>query len=261
MKVVAVLGGGPAGASAAERLAGAGLRTIIIDEKLAWEKPCGGGITYKAYSQYPYLIENDTPKKMVTDTLLAAPKSGVFKMALTRPLVIYSRIDLNGMLLRRAEAAGAEIEKERVMGLDRNGSGWRIRTRSSRIDADYCVVATGARNPLRDVGTQYTAEDTMYALGYWVPSDRRISTFSSCRIWKVIFGCSRERVIFRWASAGRVNRRSAFACGWNGTWTRRAFAGEMPDFTGTCCPRWDLAAGGTTAWRAMAGSPWAMPED
>ena len=63
MKSVAVLGGGPAGATVAERLASAGLKTIVIDEKLAWEKPCGGGLTYKAYTQYPYLIENDTPKK------------------------------------------------------------------------------------------------------------------------------------------------------------------------------------------------------
>ncbi len=63
MKTVAVLGGGPAGASAAERLAGAGLRTIVFDEKLAWEKPCGGGITYKAYQQYPYLLANRHPKK------------------------------------------------------------------------------------------------------------------------------------------------------------------------------------------------------
>ncbi len=75
MKTVAVLGGGPAGATAAERLARAGLRTIVLDEKLAWEKPCGGGITYKAYSQYPYLLENDTPKKFVTDTFIAAPQS------------------------------------------------------------------------------------------------------------------------------------------------------------------------------------------
>jgi flavin-dependent dehydrogenase len=172
MKTVAVLGGGPAGATAAERLARSGLKTIILDEKLAWEKPCGGGITYKAYSQYPYLLDNNTPKRIVTDTMLAAPKSGAFKMQLTRPLVIYSRIDLNGMLLNRAEAAGVQIEKERVLGLDRGSNNWRIRTRSGIIDADYCVIATGARNPLRDVGTQYTAEDTMYALGYWVTSDQ-----------------------------------------------------------------------------------------
>lgn len=172
MKTVAVLGGGPAGASAAERLASAGLRTIVLDEKLAWEKPCGGGVTYKAYSQYPYLLHNDAPKKLVTDTTLAAPRSGAYKMALTHPLVIYSRLDLNGMLLQRAAAAGAEIEKTRVLSLDRTSAGWNIRTRTGRIDADYCVIATGARNPLRDVGTQYTAQDTMYALGYYVPVDQ-----------------------------------------------------------------------------------------
>lgn len=172
MKSVAVLGGGPAGSTTAERLARAGLKTMIIDEKLAWEKPCGGGITYKAYSQYPYLIENDTPKRFVSDTLIAAPKSGAFKMSLTRPLLIYSRMDLNGMLLDRAEAAGTEILQERVLGLDRKANGWSIRTRSGKLEADYCVIATGARNPLREVGTQYTAQDTMYALGYWVPTEQ-----------------------------------------------------------------------------------------
>ncbi len=173
MKTVAILGGGPAGSSAAERLARGGLRTILLDEKLAWEKPCGGGITYKAYSQYPYLMENDKPKRLVSDTYLAAIPSGSVKMSLTHPLVIYSRIVLNRMLLERAECAGVQIEQERVLGIDRQAAGWKIRTRHGSIDADYCVVATGARNPLRSVGTQYTAQDTMYALGYYVPSQRQ----------------------------------------------------------------------------------------
>jgi geranylgeranyl reductase family protein len=172
MKTVVVLGGGPAGSSTAERLAHAGLRTIILDEKLAWEKPCGGGLTYKAYSQYPYLMENETPKKLVTETFLAAPKAGSVKMALDHPLVIYSRYDLNSLLLHRAEAAGAEIEKTRVLGIERHSGGWKIRTRSGAIDADFCVVATGARNSLREVGTRYTAGDTMYALGYYVPDQQ-----------------------------------------------------------------------------------------
>jgi len=170
MKRVAVLGGGPAGAFTAERLASAGLQTLVFDEKLAWEKPCGGGLTYKAYHQYPFLIENETPKKIVTDTYLAAPKAGAVKMGLSRPLVIYSRFDLNRMLLSRAEQAGAQLEKTRVLEIARSGPGWLLKTQHGSLDADFCVVATGARNSLRNVGTQWTANDTMYALGYYVPS-------------------------------------------------------------------------------------------
>ncbi len=40
------------------------------------------------------------------------------------------------------------------------------------IDADFCLVATGARNPLRCAGTTLTAQDTMLALGYFVPGTR-----------------------------------------------------------------------------------------
>src|SRR5216683_64320 len=103
MKRIAILGGGPAGAFAAEQLASAGLSVVLMDEKLAWEKPCGGGLTYKAYSQYPFLIE-----------------------------------------------------KTRVNGMARQGGRWILRTAGGTVDADFCIVATGARNPLREVGTQLT---------------------------------------------------------------------------------------------------------
>jgi geranylgeranyl reductase family protein len=172
MKRVAVLGGGPAGAFAAHRLASAGLDTVIIDEKLAWEKPCGGGLTYKAYKQYPFLIENKTPKRFVTETWLAAPKTGAVKMHLSQPLVIYSRFELNRMLLDRAEQAGAQIEKTRVLEMRRSGAKWQLKTRHGEMDADFCVVATGARNPFRQVGTQLTRNDAMVALGYYVPSNQ-----------------------------------------------------------------------------------------
>jgi geranylgeranyl reductase family protein len=172
MKHVAVLGGGPAGAHTAERLAAAGLRVTLLDEKLAWEKPCGGGITYKAYHQYPFLLNNNTPKKFVSETYLEAAKTGRVRMELNQPLLIYSRQELNGMLLRRAEEAGAQIEKTRVLEVTPTSGGWRIRTRHGALEADYCVVATGARNPLKDLGTVYSAEDSCVALGYYVPSEQ-----------------------------------------------------------------------------------------
>jgi geranylgeranyl reductase family protein len=172
MKRVAILGGGPAGAFAAEKLASAGLDVLVFDEKLAWEKPCGGGLTHKAYSQYPFLIENSTPKRLITETTLAASRGGEVSLKLDDPLLIYSRLDLNRMLLERAERAGAQIEKARVLEMSRYGRGWQLRTSSGIEHADFCIVATGARNALAEVGTELTAEDTMSALGYYVAGDQ-----------------------------------------------------------------------------------------
>lgn len=168
MKPVAILGGGPAGSTCAERLAASGLDVVLFDEKLAWEKPCGGGITHKAYSKYPYLLDNDTPKQLIDSTVLMSPHSGNAQLALGHPLLIYSRLDLNDMLLRRASRAGAKLEKTRVLDIGRSNGGWRIRTREGSLDASFCVVATGARNPLRNVGTAFTSDDTMCAMGYYV---------------------------------------------------------------------------------------------
>ena len=172
MKRVAILGGGPAGAFAAAQLASAGLSVQLFDEKLAWEKPCGGGLTYKAYSQYPFLLDNPTPKRLVTETVLAAPHAGEVVLKLDEPLLIYSRHDLNKLLLDRAGDAGAQIEKTRVLEIERGASGWKLRTGGGTAEADFCVVATGARNPLRDVGTELGPQDVMSALGYFVPGSQ-----------------------------------------------------------------------------------------
>jgi flavin-dependent dehydrogenase len=58
MAEIAIVGGGPSGAMCGEQLARAGHKVQIFDEHLAWEKPCGGGLTYKAYRDYPFLIDS-----------------------------------------------------------------------------------------------------------------------------------------------------------------------------------------------------------
>ncbi len=170
---VAVLGGGPAGAFAAERLAAGGAKVTLLDEKLAWEKPCGGGLTYKAYQQYPFLVENDSAKRQVTETVMSAPGAAEVALKLEHPIVIYSRKALNALLLRRAESAGAQLEKTRVTAVERNEAGWSVSTKDGKLHADHCVLALGARNPLREQGTQLGPNDTMIALGYYVPGERK----------------------------------------------------------------------------------------
>jgi flavin-dependent dehydrogenase len=172
MQRVAILGGGPAGAFAAAQLASAGLCVQLFDEKLAWEKPCGGGLTYKAYSRYPFLLDNPTPKRLVGETVLAAPNAGEVTLQLHQPLLIYSRLDLNRLFLERAERAGAQIEKARILSLHRSASRWQLRTNAGTSEADFCIVATGARNPLRQLGTDLRPVDTMSALGYYVPGSQ-----------------------------------------------------------------------------------------
>jgi flavin-dependent dehydrogenase len=125
-------------------------------------------LTYKAYHRYPFLLDNPYPKRFVSDTLLSAPGAGAARLSLSQPLVIYSRLDLNRLLLERAERAGAGIEKARVLEVLRHGAGWRLRTSGGALDADFCIIATGARNSLHDFGTRWSAENTMRAMGYYV---------------------------------------------------------------------------------------------
>jgi geranylgeranyl reductase family protein len=171
VRTVAVLGGGPAGAMAARRLAEGGIRAVLFDEKMAWEKPCGGGVTYKAYQRYPFLLEG-CRHRSISRTCLHSEEAGAARLTLDKPMLIFSRRELNQLLLDRAAAAGAELRRERVLGLDRAGEGWRVRTMQGVFAAEFAIVAMGARNPLRDVGTAFTAGDSMTALGYYVPREQ-----------------------------------------------------------------------------------------
>jgi flavin-dependent dehydrogenase len=64
---------------------------------------------------------------------------------------------------------GARLMKERVQGLKRSaGGGWTVQTRTGPHNADYVIVAMGARNPLKEFGSEFAPGDTMTALGYHV---------------------------------------------------------------------------------------------
>jgi len=181
MHEIAIVGGGPAGALCGERLASAGFSVSIYDEHLAWEKPCGGGLTQKALRAYPFLSQGPQPKRFVSACELVSSSGKRALLSLDRPIVIYSRKILNGLLLDRAAAAGCEIIRARVTQVDTNGSGVRLAAGGREARADFVVLAAGARNPLLPGTTPLTQQDLDITVGYFVPipSDRIIVKFLS----------------------------------------------------------------------------------
>src|SRR5215471_15082177 len=143
---VAIIGAGPAGSLAAARLARAGHCVFLLDEKMAWEKPCGGGITHKAIAQYPFLAEAQIERNWVAQCEIVSPDGRRVQFALDQPIAIFSRRVLNGLLLDMAIQAGAKFCHMRVISIAGTPGSWRLRGSDGEIQAEYLIIATGARN-------------------------------------------------------------------------------------------------------------------
>jgi geranylgeranyl diphosphate/geranylgeranyl-bacteriochlorophyllide a reductase len=166
---VAIVGGGPAGAFAAELLARSGRKVLLIEEKLAWEKPCGGGITDKALTRYPFLREAPVERNWVDECEFISPSGRRAYLELDRPIAIFSRHVLNGLMLEGARQAGAELLQERVTAIHGTAGDWQLTTRSGQFHAEYLVLAAGGRNPFRALFAQpFKPDDLMATAGYYV---------------------------------------------------------------------------------------------
>jgi flavin-dependent dehydrogenase len=171
MKEIAIVGGGPAGALCGERLASRGFNVTIFDERLAWEKPCGGGLTHKAIEAYPFLLDSPEPKKIIRTAELISGGGHRARFEMNRPIVIYARKVLNGLLLDRAIAAGCAAICSRVTSVDTDGPQVRLIAGGEERRSDFVVLAAGARNQLLPGTTALGAKDLEVTLGYFVPTE------------------------------------------------------------------------------------------
>ena len=167
---IAIVGGGPAGALAGALLATGGRRVLLFDDKLAWEKPCGGGLTYKALKRYPFLNAAQAERNSIEHCELVSPSGQRVRLHLRYPLAIFSRFVLNGLLLERARHAGVELRQERVNRIWGAGGDWQLATPQGEYRASYLVLAAGARSPFRaQFLPPISVDDLMVTAGYLIP--------------------------------------------------------------------------------------------
>jgi geranylgeranyl diphosphate/geranylgeranyl-bacteriochlorophyllide a reductase len=169
MADIAIVGGGPSGAMCGEQLARAGHTVELFDEHLAWEKPCGGGLTHKAVKCYPFLLDNPYPKKLVHSVELISSNDQRATLDMSHPIVIYSRTVLNGMLLNRAAEAGCKIRRSHVFGVDTSTTKPRYCVEGEWKTADFLVLAAGARNQLLPETRPLQRDELEITQGYFVP--------------------------------------------------------------------------------------------
>jgi geranylgeranyl reductase family protein len=169
---VLIVGAGPAGSFAAEKLAQGGARVALFDGRPEGEpKACGGGVTAKALKAWPHLL--GAVGRTVDELDMYSPSGKRLHMKLEEPFAIYSRVAFDSYLRDRALAAGAEVlfEKITARGMTRTVNGWTLHGRNNSAWAGKILVgADGANSAIaKKLAGPLQASDMEVAFGYRAP--------------------------------------------------------------------------------------------
>jgi geranylgeranyl reductase family protein len=182
---VIIVGAGPAGSFAAERLARAGVGVALFDGRPAGEpKACGGGVTSKALKAWPHLLE--AVGRTIDELDMYSPSGKHLHLKLDEPFAVYSRIAFDTFLRERARAAGAKVIAEKVSGrgfmriqnesLDLVATPgadtpWIVRAQSGeQFTGNYLVGADGANSAIaKQLTGPLPPAEMEVAFGYRAP--------------------------------------------------------------------------------------------
>jgi len=144
-----IVGGGPAGATAARRLARGGARALVLDRAaFPRNKPCGGGLTWRALKRFPD-VEAALPRissHAIRRICMEAPGGASVAIETAEPtVVLVRRLEFDDLLLTMAREAGAEVaESADITRVSEHASCVRLEARDGRVfEAPIVVAADG----------------------------------------------------------------------------------------------------------------------
>jgi geranylgeranyl reductase family protein len=172
---VTIVGAGPAGSWAARRLAEAGARVALVDGSHPREKPCGGGVTGRAFE----LIASAVPPSSLpivairSASFVAAGRSADVPLGAdisgSSALAIVARRDFDAALLAAAVHAGANHIAARATDLESSAGGWTVAAGGTRLTSGWLIGADGAASMVRKrVSAPFPRSELSVATGYFV---------------------------------------------------------------------------------------------
>ena len=153
---IAIIGGGPAGTSAATTAARLGARVLLLERsRLPRHKVCGEFISAESLGLLRALLDGTPGSLLLADaprmhTARIFLDGAVLQAPLPAPAASIERYALDIALWRAAECAGADARmKVAVEKITRSNQHWRLRTTGGDFDASCVVYATGRWSNLR----------------------------------------------------------------------------------------------------------------
>lgn len=143
----AVIGGGPAGATAARWLAQSGLATCLLErEKPPRYKTCGGGLVRRAARLLEVDLEGVVERSCCAAELRLQDAGLAFRVERDEPLVLMTmRAELDARLLDGARAHGAEVWANRALdSIEERRDSVILHTSAAPLCARYVLGCDGA---------------------------------------------------------------------------------------------------------------------
>ncbi len=147
-----VVGAGPAGSTAAYRLAERGARVVMLDRaRFPRDKPCGGGVTLRGASVLPFTIDPVVERVVQRVDVRMGYGGHVCRVDGEGPMVLMTqRRRLDAYLAEQAAARGTDFrDGVRVRGITLGADGVRVRTDTGVIAAAAMVGADGCNGVTR----------------------------------------------------------------------------------------------------------------
>jgi geranylgeranyl reductase family protein len=148
---VIVIGGGPAGSSAARKASSQGLKTLLLEkENFPRYKPCGGAVSDIALSYLDFELPSTIQLNEMRGIRIIYKGQKLEKNFPTRIGILVNREIFDDYLLKMAQESGAEIvTKERVIDYDEEEHKLRVTTDKREYEAHYLIIAEGAHGDLK----------------------------------------------------------------------------------------------------------------
>lgn len=167
---VAIIGSGPAGASAAFELSKSGISTVIIEkETLPRYKTCGGGLVFRGLKMIPFDISSAVEKSFYSMDIYFSKKHPCITTKREEPIVsMVMRDSFDNLIVEKAKNNGVTLLQDHKVEDITFGEVQTIHTTNGNVTAKFIIAADGALSPIAKITGWQETRTIIPALEYEV---------------------------------------------------------------------------------------------